>query len=180
MAQNRKAPAYQEYAADVLSNREFRIATLAERGLIYTLRNECWVNGSVPSDKEKLAKYLGVSIDAIETNLTASVMNQFVVVGEALRCPELDDYRNHLQDIREKQSKGGKKGALTTNAKFGKVTKESAGDSQLTRVLTRDSLVKSSLDEQSQNQSLENDDNSNDIFIEEYDSHDEGGIPFYP
>ena len=57
---NRAAPAYQEYASDILANRSYRAMTLAERGLWDTIRKECWVNGSVPSSKPELAKYLGV------------------------------------------------------------------------------------------------------------------------
>ena len=38
MSQNRDAPAYQEYAANLLARREFRAMSLPERGLLYTLR----------------------------------------------------------------------------------------------------------------------------------------------
>ena len=58
-ARKRPAPAYQEYASDILANRSYRAMTLAERGLWDTIRKECWVNGSVSSSKPELAKYLG-------------------------------------------------------------------------------------------------------------------------
>lgn len=54
MAFRETPPAYQEYAADMLSNRHFRMMTLQQRGLLYTLRLECWVNGSVPCDLTSL------------------------------------------------------------------------------------------------------------------------------
>ena len=57
----RPAPAFQEYASDLLAKREFRMMTLAERGLLMTMRLECWVNKSVPSSKSELALMFGVS-----------------------------------------------------------------------------------------------------------------------
>ena len=50
MAQNRTPPAYQEYAASVIANGDYRVLSLAERGLLYTLKLECWVNHRVPKD----------------------------------------------------------------------------------------------------------------------------------
>jgi len=54
----RPAPAYQEYAADLLADQRYRLMTLAERGLWDTLRKECWVNNKVPSSLPVLAKLL--------------------------------------------------------------------------------------------------------------------------
>ena len=54
-------------------------------------------------------------------------------------CPELEDYRLHLKEIRAKQSSGGKKGAAKTNA----------GKSQV----PRESVVKYSTDQPSSTQS---------------------------
>ncbi|RRS00051.1 hypothetical protein EIP75_22885 [Aquabacterium soli] len=112
MAQNRSAPAFQEYAANMLALAEYRMATLAERGLLGTMRNECWVNGRVPADPVKLAKYLGLTAEEVVTCLPG-VMWMFLqsACGFHLTCPELDAYRHELDLRKQRMSEGGKAGA---------------------------------------------------------------------
>ena len=57
-----KTPAYQEYASTMLADISFRSMNLEERGLLYTLRLECWANGSLPSDITTLSIVLGQNI----------------------------------------------------------------------------------------------------------------------
>ena len=122
MAQNRKPPAYQEYASELLANKHFRLMSLAERGLLYTLRLECWANNTVPSKAEALSKYLGLSLNELAEALSVEVKAFVAINGDDLTIPELDDYRMHLTEIREKQSKGGKNGANITNKKRAKTS----------------------------------------------------------
>jgi hypothetical protein len=114
MAQHREPPAYQEYAASMMARTEYRVLSLEGRGLLYTLRNECWVNGQLPADPATLARVLGYPIEQVERSLP-ELRQFFVTLGGVLRCPELDDYRAHLDDRRERQSAGGRKGAEKTN-----------------------------------------------------------------
>ena len=107
---NRPAPAYQEYASDILANRSYRAMSLAERGLWDTIKKECWVNGSVPSNKTELAKYLGLPAEKVMESMTPNLMISFKVVDSDLICPELDDYRLQIEDRRQRQSVGGKNG----------------------------------------------------------------------
>lgn len=109
--QNREPPAYQEYASSVLSKIQFREMTLAERGLLYTLKLECWVNYSVPKNKSKLSSFLGVSLVELEEILPA-IMDFFAETNDRIFCPELDSYRSHLLAINE----GRKRGADAANA----------------------------------------------------------------
>ena len=113
---NRAAPAYQEYASDILANRSYRAMTLAERGLWDTIRKECWVNGSVPSSKPELAKYLGIPQDMANELLTPNLMKWFKVLGSDLSCPELDSYKLALEDRRQRLSDGGRNGGRKTQA----------------------------------------------------------------
>lgn len=114
MAQNRKPPAYQEYAAAMMARIEYRTMSLAERGLLYTLRQECWVNHFVPENPAMLAKLLGFDAADVASALPA-VLPFFAIKDGMISCPELEDYRNHINDIRLRQSAGGKKGAALTN-----------------------------------------------------------------
>ena len=109
-SQGRDAPAYQEFAASMMAKMAYRQMTLAERGLLYTLRNECWVNRQLPSDPAKLARVLGYQVEDVHSALP-SVMEFFEVQGEHLTCPELEKYRQYQDARRERMSEGGKKSA---------------------------------------------------------------------
>lgn len=116
MSQNRPPPAYMEYAAAMLSDIRFRLMSPAERGVLYTIRLECWVNNGVPSDPTILAKILGFDSVLIASSLPA-VLKFLERNGDLLVCPDLEDYRAHLKGVREKQAAGGRLGAATTNGK---------------------------------------------------------------
>ena len=96
MAQNRKPPSFQEYAATILSSKSFRVMTLSQRGLLFTMRLECWVNHSTPSLSNELAKYLGFSHQEISEALSVDVISYFNESENSYICPELEDYRQHL------------------------------------------------------------------------------------
>ena len=128
-AQGRDAPAFQEYAASMLSALPFRRAKLSERGLLFTLRLELWVNERLPAEPSALAAILGV--DATEAaNLLPAIMSFFAIEKDEIRCPELDDYRAHLETRRFKLSEGGKHGAAITNAERKKRRKPKSGSAQ--------------------------------------------------
>ncbi|MHB8165289.1 MAG: hypothetical protein ACYDDT_00700 [Sulfuricella sp.] len=118
MAQNLPAPCFQVYAASVLASRPFRQADLAVRGLIHTMELECWVNHRLPHDSADLAKFLGIAANEITAALPAA-MAFFNIDGEGIFSPRLEDYRQHLNEIRAKQKTGGKKGAALTNKRKG-------------------------------------------------------------
>jgi len=161
MSQNRPPPAYQEYAAAMLADIRFRTMSLAERGLLHTMRLECWVNSNLPKDPATLAKILGADAQEIAAMLPA-VMGFFAIQDDLIICPELEKYRTHLASIREKQAQGGKHGAALTNrkrrpAKTTAVQGDSANPASNPRdprPTTRDSLVNFNSIQPSQNQSL--------------------------
>ena len=166
MVQNRKPPAFQEYAATILSSKAFRVMTLSQRGLLFTMRLECWVNQSVPSLSNELSKYLGISHHELTEALSGEVISFFDDSGSLYTCPELEDYRQHLKEQREKQSAGGKKGAAKTNKKWEGVE---SGKSQE----ARKPLVQSSSEQLSSNHTLESD-YVNDDFVMEYERASNG------
>ncbi|MBK7674395.1 MAG: hypothetical protein IPJ27_06270 [Candidatus Accumulibacter sp.] len=106
----RKPPAYQEYAATMLADSRYRLMSLAERGLLDTLKRECWVNVGVPANPAKLAKMLSFEAAEIDAALPA-VMQFFAIVGDRIICPELEDLRATYADRRERQAAGGKRSA---------------------------------------------------------------------
>ena len=122
MSQNRKAPAYQEYAANILAQLPFRTISLQDRGLLWTMRMECWVNKQLPNNPDVIAKMLGLPFNEVVSSLPA-IMSFFKIEGDFIICPELEDYRIHLNARKIKQSKGGKIGSAITNKKRNKSIK---------------------------------------------------------
>lgn len=115
---NRPPPAYQEYATDILANRSYRTMSLSEKGLWDQMRKECWVNGSIPSQPDNLAKYLGLPLADVKGALTANVQSWFYDDGETFVCPELEAYRNKLEGRRRSMAEGGARGGRKTQAKL--------------------------------------------------------------
>jgi len=103
MPHRKNPPAFQEYAADILSNREFRTMSLAERGLLYCMRLECWVNEKIPSTSNELAAYLGKPESEVTEALTPRVIRFFEIQNGDLVSPDLDLYRHQLAERKEAQ-----------------------------------------------------------------------------
>jgi general stress protein YciG len=114
---DRPAPAFQEYASDMLANAYYRTMSLAERGLLDTMRRECWVNGSIPKNPNDLADLLGKPAGEINLNLSIKVLHFFREHNDKLICPELDSYRANLAEKKQRMSEGGSKGGKATQQK---------------------------------------------------------------
>jgi len=114
MSQDRKAPAYLEYASTTLADRKFRLMTASERGILWTMRLESWANETLPAEPSELAAILGLDAAEVATALPA-VMPFFVAENGEIRCPELDAYRAHLEARHLALSASGKRGASITN-----------------------------------------------------------------
>jgi hypothetical protein len=113
----RNPPAYQEYASDWLANRNWRLMSLGERGLLDTLRKECWVNRSIPSNVVEIVKIFNLQEDEVSKCLTPRVLGFFSAVGDSLICPELEIYRENLNEQKLNMSKGGSSGGKATQRK---------------------------------------------------------------
>ncbi|MBA4382962.1 MAG: hypothetical protein C0406_10390 [Sideroxydans sp.] len=174
MGQNRNAPAYQEYAAAILAQLPFRTMTLQDRGLFFTMRLECWVNIRLPQNHADLAKVLGLPVAEIAESLEA-VMPFFESVDGYVISPELENYRAHLAERKSKQSQGGKIGSAITNRKRDhaachateEVPSATPSTSRLTRRGGRVSLVQSSTEKPSPQQSSETGGNQ---FVSDYEA----------
>ena len=165
MKQNRPAPAYQEYAASMLADYNFRALSLGERGALYTLRLECWVNKRVPADLNTLAKAFGLPRDELAGYLPA--LDPFFKTEDGwLFSTELNDYRAYLEAVRDARSQGGKKGAAKTNAQ----RHGPSSDDRDARQVPRDSLDKQSKAQSStaQSNSVINKEDLDDDWIENY------------
>ena len=180
MSQNRDAPAYQEYAASMMARLHYRTMTLPERGLLYTMRLECWVNSRLPRNPAALAKVLGFDAGEVAGSL-AAVLPFFEVLNDYIISPELENYRAHLENQKERMSNGGKRSAEARNGKHKTAGNRASVDDASTLPSTLPSplqaprpgagkvLVKSSTEKPSQNQPLERA-VITDPFVDEYEA----------
>ena len=113
----KQPPAYQMYASDIIATKEYRMMNLPQRGLFLSLHLDIWVNGEAPYDNHDLALYLGFPIEEIIRARSDHLDQFFTKCGNSFRCPEHDAYKDMLDERREKQSKGGKKGQRIKKAK---------------------------------------------------------------
>jgi len=156
----------------MLADISFRSMNMEARGLLYTMRLECWANGRMPSEIESLSTVLG---KPVTSDMLKAIDSFFDIDDKKITSPELESYRAYLDERREKQSKGGKKGAKITNTKCGGIAKamrtqcegnakampttnhkqrtkrKITGNSQVPRRGSDESLVQSSSTKQSQN-----------------------------
>jgi hypothetical protein len=110
----RPPPAFQEYPSDWLASRTFRECTLPERGLLMTMRYECWVNQSLPKAPDSLAQVLGLPREVLDAALTPRVSSFFSESNDLLIYPELEAYREGLANGRRAMSEGGRRGGRRT------------------------------------------------------------------
>lgn len=109
---SRKAPAYQEYAANLMSDRSYKFLSLEEKGFFHLLRLECWVNLTIPASPKSLAVLANVSEEKASV-LIEKVSYAFRRVGDDYVCPELEEYRNEVKRRNDARAIAGKKGGET-------------------------------------------------------------------
>lgn len=166
----RDAPAYMEYASSILAKKEFRAMSLQERGLLYSIRLECWVNKTIPANPDELAAFIGQDVETIKKAFTNRVKHflRFPVGSSSeYESVDLEIYRQSQLERRKKQSEGGKKGAKTTNSK----RLDDSSDLQVTReFLNQANLIKTKQTQSSESGEFVDDDFARDYANYETDS----------
>lgn len=101
------SPSFQLYASDLMTRMDYRLMTLAERGLLLSMWCECWANTTLPASPADLSALLGK--DAAGA-LTPRVLAFFENFNGSLISPDLEAYRARVVDMRKRMSDGGRKG----------------------------------------------------------------------
>lgn len=106
-----KAPAFQFYPNDFLSDANVIVMTLQERGAYITLVCICWQQGGLPSDVDRLARLCGAPA-ATFRRLWPAIAPCFRTVagGQRLLHPRLERERQKQRAFRKSQSDKGKLG----------------------------------------------------------------------
>jgi len=114
-----KMPAYQEYPADILNNEVFIQLSMAQRGLLWTLRMYCWKNESIPAGYKNLAILTGIS-EKEACKLFDEKVNSFFELtfdedinkqNPRMINTDLEAYRKEKIAARNKRAASGKLGA---------------------------------------------------------------------
>lgn len=116
----RPPPAFQEYASDMLAKDDFVEMSLAERGLLHTMRLRFWTNRSVPSDVNTLANVVQAPPDEVKRLLGPRVMSFFSPHPDRegrLISPELENQWQDYMESRQQKAEAGKQGGLKTASK---------------------------------------------------------------
>ena len=111
-----KAPAFQFYPKDFLTNEYVRLMSHTERGIYITLLCFCWLEGSLPAEVGQLAALSGVPATRF-TKLWSGPLSACFYVREDGRLgqPRLEKERNKQQEYRRRQSD---KGRASAEARF--------------------------------------------------------------
>jgi uncharacterized protein YdaU (DUF1376 family) len=105
-----KAPAFQFYPKDWLSDARVRDLTRAERGDYIELLSYCWIEGSLPADPKVLARRLGRDTNRSVASLQR-LTQMFAQVGDRLYHKRLEKERGKQNFFSELQRKRGKASA---------------------------------------------------------------------
>lgn len=111
-----KAPAFQFYPNDFLSDANVIVMSLQERGAYITLICVCWQQGTLPNNIEQLARFCGTPA-ATFRKLWPAVERCFKVSANGLYLlhPRLEKERKKQREYRKLQSDKGKASAARRN-----------------------------------------------------------------
>lgn len=107
-----RAPAFQFYPKDFLSDERVRLMSLAERGAYITLICQCWSEGTIPADVAKMAKVIGTP-EAPFRKLWPAIATCFKpATNDATRLvhPRLERELKKQRAFRRRQADNGRKG----------------------------------------------------------------------
>lgn len=104
-----KAPAFQFYPKDFLTDERVGLMSHTERGIYVTLLCLCWLEESLPADLSQLARLVNVKAGQFERLWSGGTLPAcFMEVDGRLRHPRLDFERDKQDAYRRRQSDRGK------------------------------------------------------------------------
>lgn len=118
--EKRPLPYFQCFASDWIAAEDYALMSVAERGLLFSMLNAAWVNGSVPTSQTSLARIVQLDEQAVVEALTKRVLKWFAASTDdtsRLVCPELERQRAESIAFRENRAKAGQKGGQVTQSR---------------------------------------------------------------
>lgn len=107
-----RAPAFQFYPKDFLTDEHVCQMSHTERGIYITLLSLCWLEGTLPLETDRLAKMVHVSLNQFTRLWEKSVLRQCFQVHDdgRLHHKRLDEEREKQANFKRRQSDNGKRG----------------------------------------------------------------------
>lgn len=115
-------PWFKVFSTHFLADRDYRVTSLEERGLIFSMLLECWSSLDVPTDSQELSQVIGVPKEQVARALTPKVLTFFKTRDQSYFSEYLEKQRNSFLQARSEQIAGGIKGAAIKRSK--KIQKE--------------------------------------------------------
>ena len=106
-----KAPAFQWYPKDYLTDENVVLMTLEEEGAYRRLMDYCWLQGSLPNDMKALAAMCKNVTPERMAELFFAIGRCFTLANGRLYHPRLEREKQAQLERREAKQKAGKKGA---------------------------------------------------------------------
>ena len=122
-----RAPSFQLYARDYLSDVRYRQASWAARGLLMELFCVIWLEGSLPNDTGRLARICGMSKAKFE-RLWEEISTFFTAQGDVLIQKRLHAQLETTRAFRERQAMNGAKGGRPRRINEGENPSLSSGE----------------------------------------------------
>lgn len=115
--QDSKAPAFQFYPKDFLTDENVQMMSLQERGAYITLLCLCWIKGSLPDQQDRMAKMCGIPLPAFRKVWPALSVCFRPGGPDRLVHPRLERERDKQREYRRRQSDKGKASGVARNRK---------------------------------------------------------------
>lgn len=130
---DRPLPYYRWYVTDYRASRTYRKLNWEMRGIFRELLDECWTEGAVPDDAERLSELLDVPL-GIMAEAWKTLRPLFVPIldGMYLSHPRLESERTASDKVRTARRLAGSKGGATPKQKKTNGSKSKAIAKQMT------------------------------------------------
>lgn len=103
-----KAPAFQFYPKDYLTDPRVRAMSFEQRGLYWEAVSICWLEGSLPADQGELAAILGCPLRRLSI-VWPRISQCFETHGDRLTHKRLDKERAAQAESRERRTEAARK-----------------------------------------------------------------------
>lgn len=174
-----KLPYYKMYPADADSDERYRLMTMEERGLYWTLLNLAWVNDGLPFETVQLAQLVGLPETDLR-RLWRVVGECFFLDGKRMRNKRQEDERAKAIRTAEKRSEAGKAGASAKWRSDGNCHNFAiANDQQFAIVRAYDSisLSESDIEKEKLKRELQKSEGAGQVLAELEDLYLRAGVP---
>ena len=124
-ADKRPLPYFQCFSSDWMATEQYALMSASERGLLFSMLNATWVNGSIPANAAHLSRILQLDEDTVTKSLSPRVIYWFCTSPNdetRLLCPELERQRAESVAYRRNRAEAGKKGGHATQDRHRKAS----------------------------------------------------------